>query len=88
MGLSAVLGVFSPCCRLMARRRVEGRGGLLADIQTAILTEPLDSLFHITGELGRLASYYPPYMIKTLYSSSSNTYRVSANTHTHTHSTH
>ncbi|KAK3543334.1 hypothetical protein QTP70_018058, partial [Hemibagrus guttatus] len=39
--------------RLMARRRLESRGGLLADIQTAILTEPLDSLFHITGELGR-----------------------------------
>lgn len=38
---------------LMARRRLEARGGLLADIQTAILTEPLDSLFHITGELGR-----------------------------------
>ncbi|KAF7709871.1 serine/threonine-protein kinase 17B [Silurus meridionalis] len=37
----------------MARRRVEGRGGLLADIQTPILTEPLDSLFHITGEIGR-----------------------------------
>lgn len=38
----------------MARRRLEARGGLLADIQTAILTEPLDSVFHITGELGRL----------------------------------
>ncbi|XP_060793267.1 serine/threonine-protein kinase 17B [Neoarius graeffei] len=37
----------------MARRRWEARGGLLADIQTAILSEPLDSLFHITGELGR-----------------------------------
>ncbi|KAF4086713.1 hypothetical protein AMELA_G00087490 [Ameiurus melas] len=38
---------------MMARRRLEGRGGLLADIQTTILSEPLDSLFHVTGELGR-----------------------------------
>ncbi|KAL7866071.1 hypothetical protein SRHO_G00113180 [Serrasalmus rhombeus] len=40
----------------MSRRRLESRGlaaGLLGDVQTAILTEPLDSLYHITGELGR-----------------------------------
>uniref|UniRef100_A0AAR2KGR9 Protein kinase domain-containing protein n=1 Tax=Pygocentrus nattereri TaxID=42514 RepID=A0AAR2KGR9_PYGNA len=41
---------------MMSRRRLESRGlaaGLLGDVQTAILTEPLDSLYHITGELGR-----------------------------------
>ncbi|KAF5896829.1 serine/threonine-protein kinase 17B, partial [Clarias magur] len=38
---------------MMSRRRSEARCGLLADIQTALLPEPLDSLFHITGELGR-----------------------------------
>ncbi|KAI4877970.1 hypothetical protein NFI96_020739 [Prochilodus magdalenae] len=40
----------------MSRRRLESRGlaaGLLGDIQTAIQNEPLDSLYHITGELGR-----------------------------------
>ncbi|XP_062862209.1 serine/threonine-protein kinase 17B [Trichomycterus rosablanca] len=39
----------------MARRRLESRGGsgLLADIQTPLLTEPLDSLFTVSGELGR-----------------------------------
>ncbi|XP_012692686.2 serine/threonine-protein kinase 17B [Clupea harengus] len=40
----------------MSRRRLDSRSiaaGLLGDIQTQISTDPLDSLYEITGELGR-----------------------------------
>ncbi|XP_076854505.1 serine/threonine-protein kinase 17B [Brachyhypopomus gauderio] len=40
----------------MARRRQDSRSGaavLLTDVQTPVLTEPLHTLFDITGELGR-----------------------------------
>jgi len=41
----------------MSRRRLDGRSGLaaglLGEIQTLISTEPLESVYEITGELGR-----------------------------------
>ncbi|XP_028847906.1 serine/threonine-protein kinase 17B [Denticeps clupeoides] len=40
----------------MARKRLDSRSGgagLLGDIQTPILGDPLDALYHLTGELGR-----------------------------------
>ncbi|TNN03656.1 hypothetical protein fugu_000685 [Takifugu bimaculatus] len=41
----------------MSRRRMDGRSGasagLLCDIQTPISTEPMESVYELTGELGR-----------------------------------
>lgn len=41
----------------MSRRRLDSRGGLAAGLlgepQTPISTEPLESVYEITGELGR-----------------------------------
>ena len=45
----------------MSRRRLDSRSGLttaglLADTQTPISTEPLESFYELTGELGRCDS--------------------------------